>query len=115
MGVRSSCETLATNSRRICSLRLRSSSVSSSCSAMSLNVRVSTPISSFDAFSTLSVKSPEATFSAAWVSSCMGAIMVLASRRLRKMDMTRPTANASTMICRSCALRSRIVSRLSMM
>ena len=92
---------------------MRSSSVSSSCEAMSLNVLVRTPISSFEGFSTLSVKSPDATFSAAWVSSCMGAIMVLASNRLRNTDMTRPTASASTIISSSWSFRLRIVSRSS--
>ena len=112
--MRSSCETFATNSRRICSDFFRSESVSSSCTAMSLKVRVSTPISSFDSLSTLSVKSPPATFSAARVRSWMGAIIVFASSRLRSTEMMRPTPIASSMIVSSWLFRSCIVARLSM-
>ena len=82
---------------------------------MSLNVLVRTPISSFEGFSTLSVKSPDATFSAAWVSSCMGAIMVLASSRLRNTEIISPTPRASMIMRSSCSFRLRTVSRLSIM
>ena len=80
---------------------------------MSLNVRVSTPISSLESFSTLSVKSPPATFSAARVRSWMGEVMARASIRHSSTEMTRPTTSASTMMLMSCALRLSMVALLS--
>ena len=82
---------------------------------MALKVPVSTPISSREATAILWEKSPSATRSAPSVSFSMGVIMVLASRKESRMEMTSPNPRDCTTSRISSVLRFWAVWRLSKM
>ena len=90
-----------------------SSRVRLSCCAMSLNVPVSTPISSREATSILWEKSPSATRSAPSVSRSMGVVRVLDSRKDSSTEMIRPKISASTIRVMSSLFRAVALAPLS--